>query len=560
MRVSTIFAETSNCVKFFFCWYSGLFFSIHFSFRTMSGAAVETVGEETAATTTATVMRVIRHDGGGDADTQRVPPEDLQLSVLRNSRNKLTLQCKLREDLASRSPGILRFEAEVHYAGSDRQFMLKKKAKESCYFALKVRHGYAYYFVCCVYNGNNVIAEKSPLYNTCAHMFHVPSASILKLRSVKELMNRAIKLVTDQNIPAVQADVLYRNNPWQYFDNIFKNNGGVMKVGPKNANGDARSPINDGRIMGIDFNCGRGSRLIRSSPFGDTMFVMAISKLIDPHSDNLYFADLYCHNPRQNHRVALVVTKPGSEMDEYCGNHLVKIPLIPTPNTQENPFFFYQEVNRQFYRAFPLWIDLCYTEDVDLGAEVRNNERSMKCGFGRRIVGYGKLKNPQCSTCNLPGAPPPCKRKNCKFCSKINQGSIVSSSTQNIHTCPVLEVTCESHNLVYLLQCNLCGVQYVGQTSKTLAERVGRHFRDIKDSKNTSLAQHVLNNHPEFFNNSNNNDDDDSDGLLDITISVLELVPADLGIEEGNRYRMGKEKEWIQRLDTIQPKGLNKRN
>ena len=70
----------------------------------------------------------------------------------------------------------------------------------------------------------------------------------------------------------------------------------------------------------------------------------------------------------------------------------------------------------------------------------------------------------------------------------------------------------------------------------------------------------MLNNHPEFLNNSNNNDDDDSDDLLDITISVLELVPADLDIEEGNKYRMGKEKEWIQRLDTIQPKGLNKRN
>ena len=432
----------------------------------------------------------MRHDGGGDADTQRVPPEteDLQLMVLRNSRNKLTLQCKLREDLASCSTNSLRFEVDVHYVGSGIQFTLNRKSKEGCDFHVKVRHGYAYYFMCSVYSGNKVIDKKSLLYNTRAHIFHVPSPSILKLRSVKELMNRAIKLVTDRNIAAVQVDVLYRNNPWQYFDNIFKNNGGVMKVGPKNANGDARSPINDGRIKGIDFNCGRRSRLIRTSPFGDTRFVMAISKLIDPHSYNLYFADLYCHNQRQNHHVALVVTKPGSEMDAYCSNHLVKIPLIPTSSAQENPFFFYREEKRQFYRAFPLWIDLCHTEDVDLGAEVRNNERSMKFGFGRRIVGYGKLKNPQCSTCNLPGAPPPCKRKNCKFCSKIKQDSIVSSSTQNTHTCPVLEATCETHNLVYLLQCNQCGVQYVGQTSKTLAERVGRHFRDIKDNKNTSLA------------------------------------------------------------------------
>ena len=37
--------------------------------------------------------------------------------------------------------------------------------------------------------------------------------------------------------------------------------------------------------------------------------------------------------------------------------------------------------------------------------------------------------------------------------------------------------------------------------------------------------------------------------------SVLEFVPPDLDVNEGNRFRSEKEKEWIQRLDTIQPKG-----
>ena len=244
----------------------------------------------------------------------------------------------------------------------------------------------------------------------------------------------------------MKVDVLYRNNPWQYFDNILENNGGIMKVSPKKLKWRCKVSYQTMvRIMGIDFNCGNKCRLIRSSPFGDTRFVVAITKLIDPRTDNLYFADMYCHNERQNHRVALVVTKPGSEMDEYCSNHLVKIPLIPSSTSQENPFFFYQEENKQFYRAFPLWIDLCYTEDVEYGAEVRNNPKSLVRGFGRRTVGYGKLKNSKCSTCNLPDPQPPCKRKNCKFCCKIKQESVVRSfSTQNTHNCSVLEATCES--------------------------------------------------------------------------------------------------------------------
>ena len=181
----------------------------------------------------------------------------------------------------------------------------KRSPKKAAISKSKFVMDNTYYFVCCVYNGRNIIAEKSLLYNTHEHLSHAPSDSILSIPCVKELLRRAIKLVKDRKNPPVKVDVLYRNNPWQYFDHIFENNGGIKKVSPKNSNGDARSPINNGRIMGIDFNCGRKSRLIRSSPFGDTRFVVAITKLIDPHTDNLYFADLFCHNQRQNHHVAL---------------------------------------------------------------------------------------------------------------------------------------------------------------------------------------------------------------------------------------------------------------
>ena len=42
-------------------------------------------------------------------------------------------------------------------------------------------------------------------------------------------------------------------------------------------------------------------------------------------------------------------------------------------------------------------------------------------------------------------------------------------------------VWCKSHNLVYCLTCNICGLQYVGQTKRTFHVRLYKHFRDIQN-------------------------------------------------------------------------------
>ena len=59
------------------------------------------------------------------------------------------------------------------------------------------------------------------------------------------------------------------------------------------------------------------------------------------------------------------------------------------------------------------------------------------------------------------------------------------------------QVCCKSHNLVYCLTCGICGLQYVGQTKRTLHEKLYEHFRDIQNKDPTKpLGQHfALPNH-----------------------------------------------------------------
>ena len=75
----------------------------------------------------------------------------------------------------------------------------------------------------------------------------------------------------------------------------------------------------------------------------------------------------------------------------------------------------------------------------------------------------------------------PCNRPTlCKYCPKINHtGSIASSNTgKSFHS--KKEMNCQSSNLIYLITCKHCKIQYVGQTRNRLINRndttVSRHF------------------------------------------------------------------------------------
>lgn len=99
-------------------------------------------------------------------------------------------------------------------------------------------------------------------------------------------------------------------------------------------------------------------------------------------------------------------------------------------------------------------------------------------------------------------------------------------------------MTCETENLIYMIQCRRCNLQYIGKTTRRLKERFNEHHRAVENQKATGPAEHFLNSR-----------DHTAD---DMQVIPIEKVSSDqdLGARETYFKRKGK---------TIQPNGLNRR-
>ena len=78
--------------------------------------------------------------------------------------------------------------------------------------------------------------------------------------------------------------------------------------------------------------------------------------------------------------------------------------------------------------------------------------------------------NPGFSSCNS------CR---CKTCPNTAETVSFQSSTDGQTYRINQSLSCYSHNVIYLITCNQCNKQYVGQTSQTLRQRFTNHRFDI---------------------------------------------------------------------------------
>ena len=131
-----------------------------------------------------------------------------------------------------------------------------------------------------------------------------------------------------------------------------------------------------------------------------------------------------------------------------------------------------------------------------------------------------------------------CDRPRCTVCKHVKTTTSVTSRTtkQTIHI--PINSNCISSNLIYIIECSKCGIQYVGQTSNTLTTRLRQHLRDIRlNNEFKAVSNH--------FNSTNHNIDD-------VTIYGVDSA-ADLNA------RLRLEEAWIHVTKTVQPQGLNHR-
>ena len=140
---------------------------------------------------------------------------------------------------------------------------------------------------------------------------------------------------------------------------------------------------------------------------------------------------------------------------------------------------------------------------------------------------------------------PKCKSgQRCNHCPNINRdGYIHSHSTGRKYAC-VSFGCCQSQNLIYCLTCGHCGLQYVGQTKTTLKTRINNHRSTIRTGKFYLPVPNHMKTH---------ND------LLDpkLTIHILEFIKFPTDSLRAKQSRDQTERDWMARLNTLVPNGMN---
>ena len=132
-----------------------------------------------------------------------------------------------------------------------------------------------------------------------------------------------------------------------------------------------------------------------------------------------------------------------------------------------------------------------------------------------------------------------CLKPHCRLCIHVNDDpTIFSTSTRYTHQVQG-KFSCETTSVVYIITCMRCDIAYIGQTGRSLRQRISEHLAYIP-KKIEATGVH--------FNKPGHT-------LSDFRVQVIEHVkPA------SKHLRETREQMWIQRMGTRTPFGMNKRD
>ena len=142
-----------------------------------------------------------------------------------------------------------------------------------------------------------------------------------------------------------------------------------------------------------------------------------------------------------------------------------------------------------------------------------------------------------------------CGSTRCLTCPKLVQSksfqSNITHQTFEIINHPLENLDCHSQNLIYLLTCRNCSIQYVGETTIPLHKRINIH-RTAKTG-----CEHIIK-HKECCKDSS------------FQIQIIEHFEGTGYLNnkidpESRKIRLEREDFWIKKLRTVYPYGLNER-
>ena len=147
----------------------------------------------------------------------------------------------------------------------------------------------------------------------------------------------------------------------------------------------------------------------------------------------------------------------------------------------------------------------------------------------------------------------------CKLCSNLStKDTFVRSSTHRIYQSvipsDVSSLDCNSSNVIYLITCQKCCLQYVGETAQKIRERF-RHHRGCINHPEKDNTCRILSEH--FSKGACRN--------AKYSVHIIEKLPGDGRSDDGSidpgmtNLRRKKETSWMLSLRTVFPFGLNDR-
>ena len=132
-------------------------------------------------------------------------------------------------------------------------------------------------------------------------------------------------------------------------------------------------------------------------------------------------------------------------------------------------------------------------------------------------------------------------KSNCLTCKIFDQSTTCKSSYTGREYSISPNLHCGTKNVVYLVTCKKCKIQYVGETERTLRQRMCGHRSCIKDLSSL-LGSHF-----------------DDHGIENFSVQIIEEInPRRMRNNKTIKdHRLDREDYWMRELGTISPFGLN---
>ena len=192
------------------------------------------------------------------------------------------------------------------------------------------------------------------------------------------------------------------------------------------------------------------------------------------------------------------------------------------------------QLNDQLQKTFSEKPVISYRRNRNLkdiiGSNIISNEKVV-----RKKVSL-KQQQRYCSPCN--------SRRNNLCCKQDLKTNTFKSTSTNEEFKIYHELTCKSTYLIYLLECQLHKVQYIGKCETPFNIRLNNHRKDVKNPQSIPACKH--------FNSTDHIYERDAKFIL-----IEQLKDQEVEKEILVRRLKIRGNFWINKLKTLHPNGLN---